>query len=124
MGRVPRPFRTAQAVAGHLRTLLRHPLHPRARIRCPLLRPDPAQRRRLTEISDNLAARIAEARREGWTGDAEGLKVSLAAARQKLAQMDEITARRETVVHLGMPGHAPAVSRTVTTPATLPGPAR
>jgi hypothetical protein len=99
-------------------------IHEHACIRCPLLRPDPAQRRRLTEISDNLAARIAEARREGWTGDAEGLKVSLAAARQKLAHMDEITARRETVAHLAMPGHAPAVSRTVTTPPTLPGPAR
>ena len=36
--------------------------------------------------------------------------------------MDEIAARRRAaVIHLGMPGHAPAVSRTVTTPVTLPG---
>jgi hypothetical protein len=35
--------------------------------------------------------------------------------------MDEITARRRaTVIHLGMPGHPPAVSRIVATPATLP----
>ncbi len=96
-------------------------IHEHACIRCPLLRPDPAQHPRLTEIRDNLAARIDEARREGWAGDAEGLQVSLAAARQKLAQMDEITARRRaTVIHLGMPGHLPAASRTVTTPATLP----
>jgi hypothetical protein len=96
-------------------------IHEHACIRCPLLRPDPAQHPRLTEIRDNLVARIDEARREGWAGDAEGLQVSLAAARQKLAQMDEITARRRaTVIHLGMPGHLPAASRTVTTPATLP----
>jgi len=99
-------------------------VHEHACVRCSLPRPDPVQRRRLTEICDNLAARIAEARREGWTGDAEGLEVSLAAARQKLAQIDEITARRETAAYLGMPGHAPAISRTVTTPATLPRPAR
>ena len=96
-------------------------IHEHACIRCPLLRPDPAQHPRLTEIRDNLVARIDEARREGWAGDAEGLQVSLAAARQKLAQMDEITARRRaTVIHLGMPGHLPAASRAVTTPATLP----
>jgi hypothetical protein len=44
-----------------------------------LLRIDPAQRHRLEEIRGNLHARIAEAEREGWTGEAEGLKVSLAA---------------------------------------------
>jgi Phage integrase family len=95
--------------------------HEHACIRCPLLRPDPAQRPRLAEIRDNLLARIGEAQREGWTGEAEGLQLSLAAASQKLAQIDEITARRRvTVTHLGMPGHPPAVSRTVTTPATHP----
>ena len=96
-------------------------IHEHACIRCPLLRPDPAQRPRLAEIRGNLTARIAEARREGWTGEAEGLQVSLAAAGHKLAQMDQIAARRRsTVTHLGMPSHLPAVSRTVTTPATLP----
>jgi hypothetical protein len=96
-------------------------IHEHACIRCPLLRPDPAQRPRLTEIRGNLTARIAEARREGWAGEAEGLQVSRAAADQKLAQMDEIAARRRaTVIHLGMPGHLPAVSRIVATPATLP----
>ncbi len=87
-----------------------------------MLWPDPAQRPRIADIRDNLIARIGEAQREGWTGEAEGLQASLAAAGQKLAQMDEITARRRaTPVHLGMPGHLPAASRTVTTPAALPG---
>jgi integrase len=97
-------------------------IHEHACIRCPLLRPDPAQRPRLAEIRDNLITRIGEAQREGWTGEAEGLQVSLTAAGQKLGQMDEIAARRRgTVIHLGMPGPRPAVSRTVTTPATPPG---
>ena len=97
-------------------------IHEHACIRCPLLRPDPAQRPQLAEIRDSLTARIAEARREGWTGEAEGLQVSLAAADHKLAQMNEITARRRAApVHLGMPGHLPAASRTVTTATALPG---
>ena len=83
-------------------------IHEHACIRCPLLRPDPAQRPRLAEIRDNLIARIGEAQREDWTGETEGLQVSLAATEQKLAQMDQITARRRaTVTHLGMPGHPP-----------------
>ena len=53
-----------------------------------MLWPDPAQRHRLTEIRDNLTARIAEAEREGWLGEVEGLQVSLAGADDKLAQID------------------------------------
>ena len=76
--------------------------HEHACIRCPMLRPDPAQRPRLVEIIDNLNARIAEAEREGWLGEVEGLQVSLADAKAKLAQIDQ-----RTTVSLGMPdlGH-------------------
>ncbi|MDF2254326.1 hypothetical protein [Streptantibioticus ferralitis] len=42
-------------------------------MRCSLLWPDPAQRGRLEGIRDNLVARIAEAEREGWLGEVEGL---------------------------------------------------
>ena len=63
-------------------------LHEHACIRCPMLRPDPRQRPRLVEIRDNLLARIAEAEREGWLGEAEGLRVSLAGAQDKLSQLD------------------------------------
>jgi hypothetical protein len=48
--------------------------------------------------------RIAEAEAARWTGEAEGLKVSLAGARDKLTQMNQITARRSAAVSLGMPG--------------------
>ncbi len=83
-----------------------------SRVRCPLLRVDPAQRPRLEEIRDNLTARISEARREGWTGEAEGLKVSLAAANNKLAQVDGLVARRREAVSLGMPSFPDVAGRT------------
>jgi hypothetical protein len=81
-------------------------IHEHACIRCPLLRPDPAQRDRLLEICDNLVARIDEAQREGWLGEVEGLKVSLAAARTKLAQLTEL-ASRPAAVQFGVPTIGP-----------------
>jgi len=63
-------------------------IHEHACVRCPLLWPDPAQRDRLSQIHDNLLARIAEAETEGWRGEIEGLQVSLAGAKDKLAQID------------------------------------
>ena len=77
-------------------------IHEHSCIRCPLLRPDPAQRARLVQIRDNLLARIAEAHTEGWLGEVDGLNVSLAAARSKLAQLDTLAARAGTV-QIGMP---------------------
>jgi hypothetical protein len=66
-------------------------IHEHSCIRCPLLRPDPAQRARLADICANLAARINEAHGEGWLGEVEGLKTSLAAARAKLTQLDQLS---------------------------------
>lgn len=63
-------------------------IHEHACVRCPMLWPDPAQRDRLVEIRENLRARIAEAEREGWLGEIEGLQVSLTGAEDKLAQVD------------------------------------
>ncbi len=80
-------------------------IHEHACVRCPMLWPDPAQRDRLVEIRDNLLARIAEAEREGWLGEVEGLQVSLAGANDKLAQLDR-RARTPTTVDLGMPAFA------------------
>jgi len=88
-------------------------IHEHSCIRCPLLRPDPEQRSRLVEIEANLGSRIEEADQHGWHGDVEGLQVSLAAAREKLAHMDEIAARRADV-HLGMPGFSRTAARIVT----------
>jgi hypothetical protein len=89
-------------------------IHEHSCIRCPLLRIDPAQRSRLEEIRDNLLARIAEAEREGWTGEAEGLRVSLTAANNKLAQADLTAARRTEAVNLGIPAYRDIAAATLT----------
>jgi integrase len=89
-------------------------IHEHSCVRCPLLRVSPDQRPRLADIRDNLIARIDEARREGWTGEAEGLKVSLAAANAKLAQVDGLAARRNAAVSLGIPTFRDIAGRTAT----------
>lgn len=63
-------------------------IHEHACVRCSMLWPESSQRGRLIEIRDNLTARVAEARREGWLGEVEGLEASLAGAADKLAQLD------------------------------------
>ena len=78
--------------------------HEHSCLRCAMHWPDPAQRPRIAEIRDNLTARIAEAEREGWLGEAEGLKISLAGAEDKLAQIDRRT--RPAAIDLGMPAPA------------------
>lgn len=83
------------------------------RVSCPLLRPDPAQRSRLQQVHDNLLARIREAEAQRWIGEAEGLKVSLAGAERKLAEMDQIAARRVTAVNLGIPTFTETAGRTL-----------
>ena len=77
-------------------------LPPLAAVACPAAahRRDPRQ----------PADRIAEAEREGWLGEVEGLKVSLAGADDKLAQIDRCS-QSAAAVTLGMPGFpATAVS--------------
>ena len=73
--------------------------HEHACVRCPMLRPDPAQQDRLEEIIANLHARLEEAHAQGWRGEIEGLEISLGSADQKLASMR----RSRTGTDLGMP---------------------
>jgi len=77
-------------------------VHEHACVRCPMLYADPAQRPRLIEIRDNLNARISEAEREGWLGEIEGLRVSLAGATDKIHQIDHHR-DNHTLVELGIP---------------------
>jgi len=67
-----------------------------------MLWPDPEQRPRLIQIRDNLIDRIAEAEREGWYGEVEGLHVSLAGANDKINQIDQRSAH-PAPVNLGLP---------------------
>ena len=78
-------------------------IHEHSCLRCSMHWPDPAQRHRIAEIRDNLTARIAEAEREGWLGEVEGLKISLAGAEDKLAQIGRRLQAGDPV-SLGMPG--------------------
>ena len=94
-------------------------IHEHSCIRCSLLRVDPAQKQRLEDIRGNLTARIAEAEREGWAGEAEGLKVSLAAANNKLAQIELALARRAETVSLGIPSYRDTAASVIT---AVPGP--
>jgi len=89
-------------------------IHEHSCIRCALLRIDPAQKPRLEVIRDNLTARIAEAAQQGWAGETEGLKVSLAAANNKLAQIEITAARRTQAVSVGMPAYRDAAASTIT----------
>ncbi|MFS0733869.1 site-specific integrase [Microbacterium sp. 1P10UB] len=65
-------------------------IHEHACIRCPMLRPDPAQRQRLESIRANLVERRGEATRMGWNGELEGIEISIRAADDKLSQMTRI----------------------------------
>jgi hypothetical protein len=60
---------------------------------------------------DSLAARVTEAREQGWLGELEGLQVSLATVRGKLQALDARTARQPAVTDLGMPSPARTADR-------------
>ncbi|MFD8750136.1 MULTISPECIES: hypothetical protein [unclassified Kitasatospora] len=70
---------------------------------------------RLTEIITNLDARIAEAQREGWTGEVAGLEVSLSSAIEKLAAMQAVSKNGRTT-DLGMPSFKPPYGRVIEGP--------
>jgi len=72
----------------------------------------------------NLAVRIEEAQDRGQLGEAEGRKADLRAAKDKLAQMDQITASRRAAVDLGMPSFARVAGQTVSAAAASPAASR
>jgi hypothetical protein len=72
---------------------------------------------RLEEIRDNLRARIAEAIREGWLGEVDGLQVSLAGANDKLQQIDSALHQQATVTRLGLLKFTRIAGRTSPEPA-------
>jgi hypothetical protein len=78
-------------------------VHEMACERCSLLHIDPTQRPRLLLIRDSLAARVTEAAAQGWLGELEGLRVSLATVTDKLQSLDARIARQPAVTDLGMP---------------------
>ncbi|MGW9619001.1 hypothetical protein ACWGUP_28605 [Streptomyces diastaticus] len=65
----------------------------------------------MEEIRDNLKDRIAEAEREGWLGEVEGLSTSLA-AEDKIAQIEAQQEKKQSPVFLGLPSLAQLTVRT------------
>jgi hypothetical protein len=59
--------------------------------------PPSAQEQRLLAIVVNLNDRLREAHDRGWLGEVDGVKVSLDAANQKLAQMRKTRAQNRKV---------------------------
>ncbi|MFD5424160.1 hypothetical protein [Streptomyces sp. NPDC127084] len=57
----------------------------------------------MEEIRDDLIARIAEAEREGWVGEIEGLRVSLTGAESKISQIDAAAAGGPVLLGLPTP---------------------
>ena len=86
-------------------------IHEHSCLRCSMHWPSPSQRHRIAEIRDNLIARIAEAEREGWPGEIEGLKISLAGASNNLAQLDR-RSQLPAPVDIGMPALPPHPPKT------------
>jgi integrase len=84
--------------------------HEHACVRCPVLRPDPAQHHRLQEIITNLHDRLTEARQRGWHGEVDGLEATIAAAQQKLEHMRRIATTTTGSVNLGLPTTRPQTS--------------
>ncbi len=84
--------------------------HEHSCVRCPQLRPDPAQMPRLEEIHANLLDRLSEAQEQGWPGEVAAIEASIAAAGQKLTAMRQLATKHATV-HLGMPDFRPDAGR-------------
>lgn len=84
--------------------------HEHACVRCPQLRPDPAQMPRLEEIHANLLDRLSEAQEQGWLGEVAAIEASIAAAGQKLTAMRQLATKHATI-HLGMPDFRPDAGR-------------
>ncbi|MFF2945479.1 hypothetical protein ACFVSQ_37140 [Streptomyces niveus] len=86
-------------------------IHEHACVRCPVLIVALDEKPRLEEIRDNLKDRIAEAKREGWLGEVEGLSTSLAAAEDKIAQIEAQQEKKQSPVFLGLPSSPPAPAK-------------
>ena len=75
--------------------------HEHACIRCALLHLDPARSAGSATSSPTSTTASPKPKSNNWLGEVEGLKISLAAAKDKLAQIEQLT--RPEPVDLGLP---------------------
>ena len=90
-----------------------------ARLPCRPRHVHPGERTAGLGLDDSRPAAYRSLADGPGSGDAEGLRVSLAAARDKLAQLDERN-RRASTVNLGIPAFRDIVGRTATLPRERP----
>ncbi|MFF2331199.1 MULTISPECIES: integrase [unclassified Streptomyces] len=87
-------------------------IHEHACVRCPVPIVALDEKPRLEEIRDNLKDKIAEAERERWFGEVECLSTSLAAAEDKIAQIEAQQEKKQSPVFLGLPNLSQLTART------------
>lgn len=75
--------------------------HEHACIRCPVLNVNPKMLFRLNELEADLLARRERAHSEGWSGEIEGIDLTLSLLRAKRDSAERFV--RKPVVDLGMP---------------------
>lgn len=80
--------------------------HEHACLRCPMISINPKMLPRLDEIEADLLARRARAEAEGWTGEIEGIDLTLAFLRQKREETRRLA--RIAPIDLGVPAVLPA----------------
>jgi site-specific recombinase XerD len=78
--------------------------HEHACVRCPMLHVSPTMIGRLDELEADLIARRAQAHREGWLGEIEGLDLTLSHLRGKRDQTRRM-ARATGLAELDAPNH-------------------
>jgi site-specific recombinase XerD len=78
--------------------------HEHACVRCPMLHVSPTMIGRLNELEADLIARRAQAHREGWLGEIEGLDLTLSHLRGKRDQTRRL-ARATGLAELDTPDH-------------------
>jgi hypothetical protein len=91
--------------------------HEHACVRCPLLHVDPKMLPRLVELERDLRDRRRRAEHEGWTGEIEGIDLTLRLLAEKKAAAERAGRTRPAAALLGMPATRRAASRRRQTPA-------
>jgi hypothetical protein len=85
--------------------------HEHACIRCPVLHVDPKMLSRLIELERDLRDRRRRAEHEGWTGEIEGIDLTLRLLAEKKAAAERAGRARPAAALLGMPATRPTANR-------------
>jgi hypothetical protein len=91
--------------------------HEHACVRCPVLHVDPKMLPRLVELERDLRDRRRRTEHEGWTGEIEGINLTLRLLAEKKAAAERAGRTRPVAALLGMPATRRAAASRDQTPA-------